>query len=55
MKFACEVKTVRGQQDLHLQIEAPNQGVAKDKALALAKAAGLTPTGRVQAVKQPEN
>ena len=54
MKFACQVKTIHGQSDLRIGIEAPNQGVAKDKALALAKVAGLTPTGRVSAVKVPE-
>jgi hypothetical protein len=54
MKFSCEVKTVHGQPDHRLQVDAPNQSVAQDKALAKAKEAGLTPTGRVRAVKVPE-
>lgn len=51
MKFHCEVKTIHGQADFVIDVEAVNQGVAQTKAIADAKANGFTPTGRVKALK----
>ena len=52
MKFDCLVKTIKGQAEFTaMNVDAPNQGTAKLKAMELAKRCGLTPTGRVKATK----
>ena len=53
MKFACEVKT-KGGSPYKTKVDAPNQGVAKSKALDEARSQGLATTGRVKAIKLPE-
>ena len=53
MQFRCEVKTIKGQPDYETTVEAPNQGVAKTRAQAEAKANGLEPSGRTKALKIP--
>ena len=51
MLFSCNVRTVRGQEDLSIDVYARNQGIAHDRALTRAVTQGLTPTGRCRVFK----
>ena len=51
MFYTCNVRTVRGQKNLSIEMHARNQNIAYERALAQAEALGLAPTGRCRVTK----